>query len=220
MSAIRVLIVDDQTLVRRGIAELLSLASGIQIAGEAADGEEALRLIRERRPDVVLLDLRMPEMSGIQVLHEIAATGLSVPAIILTTFEDDAAALESMRAGARGFLLKDTTLEDLVAAIRTVASGGSVPRPGVTARALRTLAELRPESGRPGARGPVAGPDLTPREREVLGLMAGGFSNREIGEALSLSEGTVKNHVSSILSKLGVRDRTRAVLRALDLGLA
>lgn len=211
---IRVLVVDDQTLVRRGLAELLGGVPGIAVVGEAADGEEALRLARELAPDVVLLDVRMPEMSGLEVLGELRAKGVAAHALMLTTFDDDEALMESVRRGAKGYLLKDATLEELTQAIRTVAAGGTYVRPVVTTRVLEGLKQITPAPG-PSA---AAEPELTPRETDILRLMAGGYSNREIGDALGLTEGTVKNHVSSILSKMGVRDRTRAVLKGLELG--
>lgn len=220
---IRVAIVDDQTLVRRGIAELLALAPDMQVVLEAADGEEALRLIRHTPPDVILLDVRMPEMTGVEVLHEMAAKRLPGAAIMLTTFDDDRALVDSLKAGARGFLLKDTSLEELLEAIRTVAAGGAMPRPAITTRVLRGIEDIRSGPGiappNPGAEPPGSTTALTERESEILRLMAGGFSNREIADALSIAEGTVKNHISSILAKLRVRDRTRAVLKGLELGL-
>lgn len=216
---IRVAIVDDQTLVRRGIAELLALAPDIQVVAEAADGEEALRLIREQRPDVILLDVRMPEMTGLEVLREMETKRLPGATIMLTTFDDDQALMESLKHGARGFLLKDTSLDELLTAIRTVAAGGAIPRPAITTRVLRGIADIRPSPPAGSSRSPAASSPLTERETEILRLMAGGFSNREIASALTVAEGTVKNHVSNILTKLDVRDRTRAVLRGLEQGL-
>jgi DNA-binding NarL/FixJ family response regulator len=210
---IRVVLVDDQTLVRQGIRTLLELLPDMDVVGEAGDGAEAVRVIERAGPDVVLLDVRMPGRSGLEVLAELRQRGSLPPTVLLTTFDEDAVVLEGVRAGARGFLLKDVTLEQLAEAVRVVAGGGSMIRPGVTERVLRGLSGASPvfEALDP--------PDpLTARERDVLRLMAGGFSNREIAEALGTAEGTVKNHASSILSKLGVRDRTRAVLKALDLG--
>jgi DNA-binding NarL/FixJ family response regulator len=210
---IRVALVDDQTLVRQGIRSLLELSEDIRVVVEAADGDEALTAIADADPDVLLLDVRMPRRSGLEVLRHLRDSGREVPAILLTTFSDDAVALEGMRAGAKGYLLKDVSLEDLAAAIRAVAAGGTLIRPAVTDRAQRGIEALRP--GFDSLDPPDA---LTARETEVLRLMAGGYSNREIADALGTAEGTVKNHASSILSKLGVRDRTRAVLKALELG--
>jgi DNA-binding NarL/FixJ family response regulator len=210
---IRVALVDDQTLVRQGIRSLLELSEDIGVVVEAADGEEALRVITEANVDVVLLDVRMPRRSGLEVLRELRDRGRQVPTILLTTFSDDSVALEGVRAGARGFLLKDVSLQQLTEAVRTVAAGGTLIRPAVTERVSRGAAGLQPQFDS------LDPPDrLTPRETEVLRLMAGGYSNREIADALGTAEGTVKNHASVILSKLGVRDRTRAVLKALELG--
>lgn len=210
---IRLVIIDDQTLVRRGIRSLLELAGGFEVVAEAADGAEGIRTIRDTRPDVVLLDVRMPLKSGIDVLEELQHSGELPPTILLTTFDDDEALLAGMKAGARGYLLKDVSLEQLVSSIQTVADGGAVLRPAITERVLRGLENIRQDFDS------LSPPDpLTKRELEVLRLMAGGQSNREISTALGTAEGTVKNHASSILSKLGVRDRTRAVLKALELG--
>ena len=208
---IRVVLVDDQTLVRRGICSLLELAGDITIVAEASDGEEGIAAIRRERPDVVLLDVRMPGKNGLDVLRDLQ--GALPPTILLTTFDDDEALLEAVKAGARGYLLKDVSLERLTDAIRSVAAGGTVIRPALTERVLRGLEHVRRDFDA------LDPPDpLTKREVEVLRLMAGGYSNREIADALGTAEGTVKNHASSILSKLGVRDRTRAVLKALERG--
>lgn len=210
---IRIVLVDDQTLVRQGIRSLLELSGDIETVAEASDGEEGLVVIRRERPDVVLLDVRMPKKGGLDVLRELQAEGSGPPAILLTTFDDDQVLLEGMKAGARGYLLKDVSLEQLTGAIRTVAGGGTVIRPAITERVLRGLEHVRRDFDA------LSPPDpLTKREVEILRLMAGGYSNREIADALGTAEGTVKNHASSILSKLGVRDRTRAVLKALELG--
>jgi DNA-binding NarL/FixJ family response regulator len=210
---IRVVLVDDQTLVRRGIRSLLELAGDIAVVGEAADGEEALTVIRRERPDAVLLDVRMPKRTGIEVLQSLQASSELPPTILLTTFDDDDALLEGVKSGARGYLLKDVSLEQLTGAISTVVAGGTLIRPAVTERVLRGLEHVRHDFEA------LSPPDpLTKRELEILRLMAGGYSNKEIAAALGTAEGTVKNHASSILSKLGVRDRTRAVLKALELG--
>jgi DNA-binding NarL/FixJ family response regulator len=208
---IRVVLVDDQTLVRHGIRNLLALTPDVRVVAEASDGEEALQVIPAESPDAVLLDVRMPRKTGLDVLRELA--GRLPPTLLLTTFDDDAVVLEAVRLGAKGFLLKDVTLEQLAEAVRTIASGGTMILPTVTARILRGLPSVAREFDS------LDRPDpLTPREAEVLRLMAGGYSNGEIARAAGTAEGTVKNHVSSILSKLGVRDRTRAVLKALELG--
>lgn len=209
---IRVGLADDQHLVRQGLRSLLDLVPDVEVVAEATDGHEALRLLRDTPLDVALLDFRMPGLTGVQVLEELAGRG--PPTLLLTTFDDDSVAIAALAAGARGFLLKDVSFEQLVEALRCVASGGSLVLPAVSARVLRGLDHLRPHF----ASAPLPDP-LTAREVEVLRLMASGSSNREIGRALGTAEGTVKNQASSILSKLGVRDRTRAVLRALELGV-
>jgi len=210
---IRVCLVEDQTLVRKGIRSLLALAPGFEVVGEAEDGMAALELIPRLKPDVVLLDIRMPKVDGIGVLKGLRAGGSLPPTLILTTFDDDALLFEGLKAGARGFLLKDVDLDQLVTAIRTLASGGNLIQPALTERAVRSLG--RREQPREEL---VPRERLTDREQEILRLLSGGYSNREIATALGLAEGTVKNHASSILAKLGVRDRTRAVLKALEIG--
>jgi DNA-binding NarL/FixJ family response regulator len=210
----RVAIVDDQTLVRRGISSLLALSAEVEVVAEAGDGDEALAVLDAHDVDVLLLDLRMPRRDGLATLEAMRECGDEVPVLVLTTFDDDELALRALRAGARGYLLKDVTLDQLVGAIHTVAAGGTLLQPALTDRLLRAVAERPADvSGIPE---PVP---LTGRELETLRLVAAGYSNREIAAALHLATGTVKNHVSSVLLKLGVRDRTRAVLRALDLGL-
>lgn len=210
---IQIVLVDDQTLVRSGIRGLLNLTEDIRVVAEAADGEQALAVIAQAKPDVVLLDIRMPGCTGIEVLQRLKESGTLPPTILLTTFDDDDALLQGMRAGAKGFLLKDISLERLADAIRCVAAGSTLFRPAITERVMQGLA------GTAQSFSSLDMPDrLTDRESEILRLMAGGFNNREIADALGPSEGTIKNHVSSILSKLGVRDRVRAVLRGLELG--
>jgi len=209
----RVFLVDDQTLVRKGIRSLLSLLPDIEIAGEAVDGREALRLIPAAAPDVVLLDIRMPEMDGLYVLRALVQPGRAPHFIILTTFDDSDVLLEGCKAGARGFLLKDVSLEQLASAIASVAEGRLILQPSITETLLRSL------QGRSESKLDDVEP-LTERERDVIRLMAGGFGNREIGEMLGLSEGTVKNYVSRLLMKLDARDRTSAVLKAIASRLA
>lgn len=211
---IRVVLVDDQMLVRSGICGLLELTPDIRVVAEAADGAEAAAVIARARPDVVLLDVRMPHCSGIELL--LREQGRMPPTILLTTFDDDDALFDGMRAGAKGFLLKDISLERLAEGIRSVAGGGTLFRPALTERA-RASYESASHPGREPAAGSLL-ERLTSRETEILALMAGGFNNGEIAAALGPTEGTVKNHVSSILAKLGVRDRVRAVLRGLELG--
>lgn len=208
---IRVVLVDDQMLVRSGIRGLLDLTPDIRVVAEAGDGVEALAAIAQASPDALLLDVRMPGCSGVELLRR-HGTALP-PTIMLTTFDDDAALLECMRLGARGFLLKDISLERLADGIRRVIAGQTLFRPGLTERARASY-----EPAAAADRAPAAQELLTARETEVLALIAGGFNNAEIALALGPSEGTIKNHVSSILSKLGVRDRVKAVLRGLELG--
>jgi DNA-binding NarL/FixJ family response regulator len=211
---IRVLIVEDQMLVCEGLEMLLNVVQDIRVEGLAADGVEALHAFEKLKPDVVLLDVRMPKMSGIEVLREMKARALTTPVILLTTFDDDAALLEGIRLGAKGYLLKDVSMAKLTEAIRIVAAGKSMISPAVTERLLHGFvdAPLPQDNG-------YESEALTGREVEIVRLMTGGYSNREIAGALFLSEGTVKNHVSNILSKLGVRDRTRAVLKAIEKGI-
>jgi DNA-binding NarL/FixJ family response regulator len=210
---IRVFLVEDQALVREGIRSLLALDPEIAVVATASDGEEAVAAIPAARPDVVLLDMRLPKLSGLEVIRRLAVARSLPPTIILTTFDDDAIVLEGVRAGARGYLLKDVSLSELVAAIRVVAAGGTVVQPLISERVVRGLEAAESSFPRMDPADP-----LTEREVEVLRLMTGGYSNREIARALKVAEGTVKNHVSSILSKLGVRDRTRAVLQAVRAG--
>ncbi|MGV8941213.1 MAG: response regulator [Lysobacter sp.] len=210
----RVLLVDDQTLVRQGVRSLLSLAEGIEVVAEASDGKQAVEMIPQIRPDVVLMDMRMPVMSGLEALQALAVIGELPPTIILTTFDDDQMVLAGIKAGAKGYMLKDVSLDQLVGAIQTVANGGSLVQPAMSQRLLSGLEHMRNEFVS------LDRPDpLTDRETEILRLMAGGFSNKEIANSLGVAEGTIKNHVSNILSKLGVRDRTRAVLKAFELQL-
>nr|WP_229520635.1 MULTISPECIES: response regulator transcription factor [unclassified Massilia] len=200
--------VDDQTLVRSGIHGLLALTDDIRVVAEAEDGVKARQVLAQAGADVLLLDVRMPGCGGIELLREPACT--LPPTIMLTTFDDEDAMFEAMRLGARGFVLKDISLERLAEGIRQVAAGGTLFRPALTERVRSSFAR--------GGTAAIPGV-LTQRETEVLALVAGGLSNAEIAAHLGSSEGTVKNHVSSILSKLGVRDRVRAVLRGIELSL-
>ena len=206
---IRIFIADDQLLVRQGIRRLLELDPELEIAGEAEDGEETIANVPPLNVDVLLLDVRMPRKSGIEVVRELASKNALPPTLILTTFDDTSVVLDAIRAGARGFMLKDVSYEQLIHAIRAIAAGETVFQPAVTQRLLRATP--------PAAAPPPAEESLTERERDVIRLMAAGYSNKEIAHALGTAEGTIKNHVSNILSKFGVRDRTRAVLRALEL---
>ena len=210
---IRVCLVDDQTLVRQGIRSLLELVDDIEVVAEASDGVEGLQRITDCEPDVVLLDIRMPRKTGLDVLARLRETGEFPPTIILTTFDDQEVVIEGIRLGARGYLLKDVSLDQLVSAIRTVAGGGSLIQPAITERLVKNLDQIANDFPSLQPADP-----LTPREVEVLRMMTGGHSNREIAEAFHVAEGTIKNHVSNILSKMGVRDRTRAVLKALEQG--
>ncbi|MGI5190279.1 response regulator [Promicromonospora sp. CA-289599] len=213
----RVVIVDDQTLVRHGIRALLEIAS-VDVVGEADDGQAALDVVAATTPDVILLDLRMPRFDGLWTLRQLGERGVDVPVLVLTTFDDDTLVLDALRAGARGYLLKDVTVEQLTRAVRTLADGGTLVAPSITSRMLRAIRAVPPASGSDAL--PAQQPQpLTERETQVLRLMAEGYTNREISGALSLVEGTVKNHVSTILLKLSARDRTNAVLRALHLGI-
>ena len=211
---IRVMLVDDQNLVRQGVRSLLALPHGIDVVAQAADPPQAVETIPQVKPDVVLMDMRMPVMSGLEAVQTLARQGQLPPTIILTTFDDDQLVLAGIKAGAKGYLLKDVSLEQLVGAIQAVADGGSLVQPAVTQRLLSGLEHMRNDFVS------LDRPDpLTERETEILRLMAGGFSNKEIANSLGVAEGTIKNHVSNILSKLGVRDRTRAVLKAFELQL-
>ncbi len=223
-SAVRVMVVDDQTLVRQGIRTLLELG-GITVVAEAGDGAEALTLLegeaKERGgeqgagPEVILLDLRMPRYDGLWLLGRLQEGGWEIPVLVLTTFDDDALVLDALRAGARGYLLKDVTVEQLSAAVQTLAEGGTLIAPSITDRLLRAIKSSPAPAGASG----VVVEQLTDRELEVLRLVAEGYSNRQIAGLVHLAEGTVKNHISSILIKLGARDRTNAVLRAIREGL-
>jgi len=209
---IRVLIADDETLVRAGIAMLLERVPDVEVVAQAGDGDEALARLRDG-VDVGLLDVRMPRRTGLQVLEALAEWSEPPPCLLLTTFDDRDALLAGMRHGARGYLRKDVTVETLLRAIRALADGGTFFQPALTEKLFGGARRL----AHPGA-APLLEP-LTRRETEVMRLVAAGYSNREIGEALGTTEGTVKVQVSSILTKLGVRDRVGAVLRVLESGL-
>jgi DNA-binding NarL/FixJ family response regulator len=209
---IRIVVVDDQTLVREGLALLLEMTPGLVVVGTAAGALQVLDLVAAQSPDVVLMDVRMPGMNGVAATREIRARFPHTRVIVLTTFDDDEYVFESLRAGASGYLLKNADPDHLAAAIRAVHAGDSILDPAVAARVIRRATHADAE--------PVPTERLTPREREVLRLMAHGATNAEIAARLCLVEGTVKNHVSHILSKLGARDRADAARLAVEWGLA
>lgn len=210
---IRVVIVDDQTLVRQGIRGLLELLPDIEVIGEATDGEEAVERVPVLAPDVLLLDIRMPRMDGVAVLKALGEAGSLPPTLVLTTFDDGDAAIRAIKAGAKGLMLKDVSLEDLAHAIRALANRGTAFQPAMT-ESLMAAIRRGPS---PSSEDHVA-ETLTAREREVLHMICAGYSNKEIADLLALAEGTVKNHVSNLLLKLDARDRTRAALKALQQG--
>lgn len=211
---IRVCLADDQALVRGGLKALLGLLGGIEVVAEAVDGEAAVAAALSTNPDVLLLDVRMPKLTGVEVIQQLARQKRLPPTLLLTTFEDDIALIQGVKAGARGYLLKGVSPETLLEAIRTVASGG-------TYLYAPLVSDLTRDGIKESWRGDAFDllEPLTERELEILRLMASGIGNREIAAALALSEGTVKNHVSSVFSKLSVTDRTKAVLRAIAMGL-
>ena len=213
---IRTLIVDDQRLMREGLRTLLELEGGVEVVGEAADGQAALDAYAELKPDVVLMDIRMPDMDGVEATRRICGRWPEARVIILTTFDDDANVFEGMRAGAVGYLLKDLSGQELADAVRTVYKGGALIEPTVAKRVMAEFARLHPPARRMEEGLPEP---LSERELDVLKLISAGLSNREIGDKLGLSEGTVKNYVTIILQKIGVRDRTQAALRGRELGL-
>jgi DNA-binding NarL/FixJ family response regulator len=222
MATIRVLLVDDQQIVRQGLATILKYAPGIEAIGEAGDGEEAITLARDLEPDVVLMDLKMPKLGGIPATRQICAQLPDTHVIILTTYNTDDLVFEGIKAGAKGYLLKDATSETLVEAIHGVVRGESQLDPGV---ARKVLGEFQRLASQPPPRPSTERPEdldvepLTPREEEVLHLLVEGLSNKEIGTRLNLTEGTVKNYVSAIIAKLQANDRTHAVVTALRRGL-
>jgi DNA-binding NarL/FixJ family response regulator len=216
MSAVtRVLLADDQPLVREGFRRVLSRAEGLQIVAEAADGAQAVDAARRFRPDVVVMDIRMPIMDGLTATEKILAEDNDVRILVLTTFDLDEYVFRALRAGASGFLLKDTPLDELVLAIRLVAGGDGLLAPSVTRRVIEEFAR-RPGPASAGPGGPL--PELTAREREVLLEVVRGLSNAEIAQELFVSEATVKTHIRSMLLKLGLRDRTQLVIAAYESG--
>ncbi len=213
--SIRVLICDDQALVRGGFRAILGARPEIEVVGEAENGAEAIALAERRRPDVILMDIRMPVLDGVEATRRLVASGSPARILILTTFDLDEYVHAAIRAGASGFLLKDVTPAELVDAIRIVASGDALLAPSVTRRLLERFASTLPV----GDRSSETLAELTARETEVLRLLAGGLSNAEIAGELVVSEATVKTHISSLLRKLGLRDRVQAVIFAYETGL-
>ncbi len=226
MDEIRVLLVDDQTLMRQGLKTLLELESDLRVVGEAGDGAAALAEVESRQPDVVLMDVRMPHMNGVDATRQIRARFPQTQVIILTTFDDDEYVFDGLRAGAMGYLLKDVDAQDLADAIRRVARGEALIQPSIARKVVGEFARLGESRGAggqgskgAGERGSAGIEALSEREVEIVRLLAEGCSNREIADKLVITEGTVKNHVTNILGKLGVRDRTQAALRAREFGL-
>ncbi|RUO63544.1 response regulator transcription factor [Pseudidiomarina insulisalsae] len=211
--SIKVILVDDQNLVRQGLQSLLALAPEVDVVALAANGNEALEQVAEYVPDVVLMDIRMPECDGIQAVTKLQQRYPGIPVLMLTTFDDHTSIMAAIKAGAKGYLLKDVSLETLVAAIECLHQGGTWLEPTLTHRIVEGL-----QSGSKSGTEELTEP-LTDKELAVLRLLAAGLSNQEIAECLFKSTGTVKNQVSTILAKLGVSDRTRAVLKAIELGL-
>jgi len=214
--ALRVVIADDQPLMRAGLRTLLELESDIEVVGEAEDGREAVAEASRLRPDVVLMDVQMPHLTGVEATRTLRAQLPEVRVLILTTFDDDRTVFEGLGAGASGYLLKDVSGEELAAAVRTVAAGGAVMGPAVAGKVLGRV--VRAPVGDRLETGDLLEP-LNPRELEILAAIGDGLSNPEIARRLGLAEGTVKNYVSRILQKTGSDDRTQAALRARDLGL-
>ena len=210
---IQVLLADDQALVRSGFRMIIEAQPDIEVVGEAEDGREALRVAREHRPDVVLMDIRMPRMDGIEATRELARTGGASRVLILTTFDLDEYVYEGLRAGASGFLLKNAPPEELVDAIRAVAAGESLLAPEITHRLIEHYVSAPVPADEPRLA------DLSARELEVLKLVARGLSNAEIAQDLYVSHGTVKTHITRILAKLDLRDRVQAVVLAYETGL-
>jgi DNA-binding NarL/FixJ family response regulator len=214
--AIRILLVDDQKLMREGLRILLELEPDLQVIAEAGDGQAAVAAYADDQPDVVLMDVRMPGMDGVEATWRLCERWPQARVIILTTFDDEEYIFEGLRAGARGYLLKDVSGAELADAVRKVAAGGALIEPSVARKVLAEFARLSPPARTPEEGLPEP---LSEREQAVLRLLAIGLSNREIAERLSLAEGTVKNYVTNILQKLGVRDRTQAAVRARELGV-
>lgn len=217
MSLITLLLVDDQALFREGLRTLLSAKAGVEVVGEAADGEEAVQQARLLCPQVILMDLRMPRTNGVEATRRLRVEAPDCRVIVLTTFDDDEDVFEALRAGAIGYLLKDAPRDKLLEAIRAAARGESFLQPSVAAKVVAEFSRLASSRPLALARAPID--PLSERELEVLRHLAQGKSNKEIAAALGIAEGTAKNHMTNILGKLGALDRTQAALRARDLGL-
>lgn len=214
---IRILLVDDQALFREGLQTLLSVHEDLQVVGEASNGQEAIDAVEKLTPDVVLMDLRMPVLNGVAATRQITESTPNSRVIVLTTFDDDDYIFDGLRAGAVGYLLKDVPSAKLVEAIRAAARGESFLQPSVAAKVLAEFSRM--SEPKPAAPKQELVEPLSDRELEILGVLATGASNREIAGKLYITEGTVKNHITNILGKLGVRDRTQAALKAKEMGL-
>ncbi len=217
MKKLRLLLVDDQVLFREGLSTLLALQPDIEIVGDASNGEEAILAVQRHRPEVILMDLRMPVMDGVTATRKILSLHPEIRVIVLTTFEDDEQVFAALQAGATGYLLKASPSGKVIDAIRSAAAGESVLQPSVAAKLIAEFNRLSNREERTVTQ-PLAEP-LSPREIEVLRLLASGCSNKEIASRLNIAEGTVKNHMTNVLGKLGVLDRTQAALKARELGL-
>ncbi len=213
---IRVLLVDDQRLMRDGLRTLIELETDLDVAGEAEDGLQAVTAYRDLGPDIVLMDVRMPNLNGVEATRRIKADWPEANILILTTFDDDEYIFEGLRAGASGYLLKDVSGKELAEAIRTVANGGTLIAPSVARKVVSEFARLKPA---PKEISETLPDPLSEREIEILKVVAQGHTNKEIADQLYLAEGTVKNYVTSILQKIGARDRTQAAIRARELGI-